>query len=197
MKVLVIGVTGHVGSAAAAALGAAHEVVGATRSGSPRVDIDDPASIERLFAEVGTVDAVICAVGHAPWAPLADLARDDYIAGFLGKALAQIDIVRIGTPYVADGGSITLTTGILARRPVHTGVAASMANGAVESFVRGAAAEMERGIRLNAVSPTVLQEATEYHEAFGGFDPVPARVVGEAFREAVEGGLTGHIFEID
>jgi NAD(P)-dependent dehydrogenase (short-subunit alcohol dehydrogenase family) len=36
---------------------------------------------------------------------------------------------------------------------------ASAANGAVEAFIRAAAIEMEKGIRINAVSPTVIKNS--------------------------------------
>jgi len=172
-------------------------VVAVSRSTAPAVDTTDEASIEALFAEVGEVDAVIVAVGSVPFKPVEELTRDDYRAAFLGKVLSQLDVVRIGTPFVRDGGSFTLTTGILAREPIATGAAASMANGAVESFVIGAAPELPRGIRINAVSPTVLAEATGYHDAFPGFPPVASDVVGLAFVRAVEGVDTGRVLALD
>ncbi len=197
MKILIIGATGHIGSAVARALRQGHEIIEASRAGEHRVDITDAASIERLFAEVGPVDAVICSVGSVPWAPATALDADDYRAGFRGKTLAQLDVVRIALDHLADDGSITLTTGITARRAVPGGAVASMANGALESFVIGAAPELPRGIRLNAVSPTVLAEATEYHETFAAFPPVPAAVVAAAYVELVEGDRTGAVVAID
>jgi NAD(P)-dependent dehydrogenase (short-subunit alcohol dehydrogenase family) len=197
LRVLVIGANGHVGSAAVDALRPRHDVVGVGRSTNPAVDATDPASIGRLFEAVGEVDAIVSAIGSAPFKPLADLSRDDYLAAFTGKVLSQLDIVRIGMSHVRDGGSITLTTGVLAREPIATGAAAAVANGAIEAFVMAAAAELPRGLRINAVSPTVLEEAESYHEAFPGFIPVPAKVVGQAFRKSVEGVQTGRIFEVE
>lgn len=196
MRILVIGATGQVGRTAVDAL-EGHEVVSASRSGEPAVDITDEASIERLFAAVGQVDAVIVAVGEVPFAPLGDLRRDDHESAFRGKVLSQLDVVRIGTPFVRDGGSITLTSGILAREPIATGAAASMANGAVESFVRAAATELPRGIRINAVSPSVLEDAPAYHSSFPGFVPVSSYRVGQAFAKSVLGVQTGQVFPVD
>jgi NAD(P)-dependent dehydrogenase (short-subunit alcohol dehydrogenase family) len=196
VKILIIGATGHVGRAAAAALDG-HDIVGASRGGQPAVDVTDPSSIERLFAEVGQVDAVIAAVGSVPFAPLADLGRDAYESAFRGKVLSQLDIVRIGTPFVRDGGSFTVTSGILAREPIATGAAASLANGALEAFVLGAAPEMPRGIRLNAVSPSVLEDAPSYHSSFPGFIPVSSHRVGQAFAKSVLGVQTGQVFPVD
>jgi NADP-dependent 3-hydroxy acid dehydrogenase YdfG len=197
MRVLVIGASGLVGGAAADALRGAHDVIEASRTGEHPVDITDAASIARLFAEVGQVDAVINAVGSVPWRRLDDLTPADYEAAFRGKVLAQIDVARFAQSMLADDGSITLTTGILARAAVPTGAAAAMANGAIESFVIAAAAELTRGIRINAVSPTVLAEATGYHELFAGYPPVPALAVGEAYRALVEGDMTGTIVPVE
>ncbi|MEU4015298.1 short chain dehydrogenase [Microbacterium sp. NPDC028030] len=196
MKILIIGASGHVGRAAVSALGG-HEIVAASRSGQPSVDVTDPRSIERLFDQVGEVDAVVAAVGSVPFAPLADLDRDDYEAALRGKVLSQLDIVRIGTRFVRDGGSFTLTSGILAREPIATGAAASLANGALEAFVLGAAPELPRGIRINAVSPSVLEDAPSYHSSFPGFVPVSSSRVGMAYAKSVLGVQTGEVLPVD
>jgi NAD(P)-dependent dehydrogenase (short-subunit alcohol dehydrogenase family) len=65
----------------------------------------------------------------------------------------------VAQEYLNDGGSITLTSGIVAEQPIRFGAAASMTNAAVEGFVRGAAIELQRGVRINVVSPTVLEES--------------------------------------
>ena len=197
MKILVIGATGLVGGAAADALEAfGDEVLRASKSSELAVDLTEVASIQALFERVGSVDAVVSAVGSVPFKPLADLTADDYLSAYRGKVAAQLDVVRIGTPHLSDGGSITLTTGILAREPIRTGAAAAMANGALESFVISAAAELPRGLRINAVSPTVLTEATGYHAFFPGFAPVPAADVGQAFVRSVHGVQTGQVFAL-
>lgn len=196
MKILIIGATGQVGRTAVEALDG-HEIVSASRNGDPAVDVTDPSSIERLFAAVGQVDAVIVAVGEVPFRPLGDLGRDDYESAFRGKVLSQLDVVRIGTSYVRDGGSITLTSGILAREPIATGAAASLANGAIESFVLAAATELPRGIRINAVSPSVLEDAPAYHSSFPGFVTVSSHRVGQAFAKSVLGVQTGRVLAVD
>ena len=197
MKILVIG-TGLVGGAAVDALTErGHEVIRASRSSAHAVDATDAQSIARLFAAVGTVDAVVTAVGSAPFKPLAELSHDDFLAGLLNKTLPQIDIVQIGTPYVADGGSFTLTTGVLDREPIRTGTASSTANGALTAFTMAAAVELPRGIRINTVSPTVLVEATSHHPSFPGFTQVTAAAVGQAFVKMVEGVQTGQVYALD
>lgn len=196
MRILIIGANGHVGRTAVDAL-EAHEVIPVSRSTEPSVDITDPSSIENLFAAVGEIDAVIVAVGEVPFRPLGELGRDDYESALRGKVLSQLDVVRTGTPFVRDGGSFTLTSGVLAREPIATGSAASLANGALESFVLAAATELPRGIRINAVSPSVLEDAPSYHSSFPGFVPVSSHRVGQAYAKSVLGVQTGQVLAVD
>jgi NAD(P)-dependent dehydrogenase (short-subunit alcohol dehydrogenase family) len=197
MKALVIGATGSIGGVVADALAArGHDVIRASRSGDEAVDVNDAASIGALFERVGTVDAVVVAVGSVPFKPLAELTRDDYVAAFTGKTLAQIEVVRQALPHLADGGSITLTSGVLAREPIATGAAAAMANGALESFVITAAAEAPRGIRINAISPDVLANSPGYHSSFPGHRPVTDEEVATASVRSVEGVITGRILAV-
>lgn len=197
MKILIAGANGLLGSAAASALRARHEVIEASRSGQVTVDLTEPDSIQRMFDQIGTVDAIISCTGSVPFKPLAELTDKDFRAGFEDKVLGQVNLVQGGLSHLTDGGSFTLTSGVLAREPILTGVAASLANGALESFVMAAAPELPRRIRINAVSPTVLAEATAYHEFFPGFSQVPAETVGRAFVKSVEGIQTGQIFTLD
>lgn len=196
MRILLIGASGHVGSAAAAALRPRHELIEAGRTSTPAVDITDEASVTALLDATGTVDAIIVAAGSVPFRPLEQLTREDYLAAFTGKVLSQLDVVRLGLPHLSDGGSITLTSGVLARDAIATGAAASMANGALEAYVMAAAPELPRSIRINAVSPSVLAEATGYHDAFAGFPQVTDDEVGRAYVRAVEGVGTGRVIEV-
>ncbi|MFJ4222639.1 short chain dehydrogenase [Microbacterium sp. NPDC089695] len=196
MRAVVIGANGTVGRAAVEAL-QGHEVIAASRSGDPAVDATDPASVARLFATIGEVDAVVVALGSVAFRPLGELTREDYDAAFRSKVLSQVDIVRLGTPFVRDGGSFTLTSGVLAREPIATGAAASLVNGAIESFTLAAATELPRGIRINAVSPSVLEDAPAYHSSFPGFVPVSSYRVGQAFAKSVLGVQTGQVFAVD
>ena len=193
-RILVIGASGLIGGAVADALEAAgDEVVRASRSSGEHVDVLAPPSIDALFSRIGIVDA---AVGSVPFKPFAELTADDYRAGCDDKVLGQLAIVAAGTPYVADGGSFTLTSGILADRPIPTGAAASVANGAVNAYVLAASPYLPRGIRINAVSPNVLSEATAYHSSFPGFTPVPAADVVRAYLRVIDGDESGTVLSV-
>jgi hypothetical protein len=111
--------------------------------------------------------------------------------------MGQVNLVLEGTKYLNDGGSFTLVSGILGDEPIKAGANASMVNGAIDSFVRAAAIELPRGIRINSVSATMFAEALEhYGPYFRGFKPVPVADVALAFSRSVEGASTGQVFRI-
>jgi NAD(P)-dependent dehydrogenase (short-subunit alcohol dehydrogenase family) len=196
MKILIVGASGLLGSGAVSALSDENEIIRASRSGNVSVDLTDPNSIAAMYEQVGKVDAVIAATGKVPFKSITELTLEDYRSGIVDKVLGQIELVRRGIEFVNDGGSFTLTTGILARAAIPTGTVASVANGALESFVMAAAIEMPRGIRINVVSPSVLVEATGYHSYFPGFEQVTLKAVGKAYAKSVNGKKTGHTYEI-
>ncbi|GGL15548.1 short chain dehydrogenase [Planomonospora parontospora] len=196
MKILLIGAGGKLGTALHGTLaGRGHKVLTVGRnSGDLRHDIADPAQVAALYAAAGEVDAVVSAAGDVPWRPLAEMTPQDYLDAFRGKVLSQIELVRQGIPHVAGRGSFTLITGVLGRDPVVTGSAASMANGAVEAFVRAAAIEIAPQ-RVNAVSPTVFTESLDdYGDHFPGFPPVGLADVAAAYVRSVEGAQTGQVY---
>ena len=121
-----------------------------------------------------------------------------FLDGMKDKVMGQINLALIGMPYVNDGGSITLTSGILARDPVRQGANAAATDGALDAFVIGAAIEMPRGLRINAVSPGLLEDAAQAYDGhFPGHDPVSSRRVGLAFVKSVEGAITGQIIIVE
>src|SRR2546422_8423 len=118
MRILLIGATGTIGKAIAAALGGRHEVLIASRQQAPlRVDIADPASIRSLYAKVGKVGAVISTAGQARFKPFDELSDADFRFSVDNKLMGQVNLVRYGLASVVDGGSITITSGVLAQQP--------------------------------------------------------------------------------
>ena len=125
MRVAVVGATGLIGSAVAAALAERHEVVRGSRSAGVRVDIGDASSIERFLGEVGPVDAVVCCAGRPRWGPMTDLAAADYLGSLHEKLLGQILLTKLAIPHLRDGGVIVLTAGLLARHAIAGSTAAA------------------------------------------------------------------------
>jgi NAD(P)-dependent dehydrogenase (short-subunit alcohol dehydrogenase family) len=192
MNVLLIGATGTIGSEIAKALPAGCGVIPAGRNAGIRVEISDPQSIRAMYREAGPIDAVVCAAGSAAFAPLAQLSDADFQLSLTSKLMGQVNLVRFGIDTVRDGGSFTLTSGVLAEQPVVGSAAVSLVNAGIQGFVLAAALEMPRGIRINAVSPGWVSETL----AAMGQDPaagVPARDVAKAYVQAIEGGDTGRV----
>ena len=195
MKVIVIGATGTIGRAIVHAIGNRHEVIPVSHSKSAiKVDIADKASITKMFGTTGQVDAVICAAGLAKFGPMTSLSDEDFALGLNSKLMGQVNLVRSGTEYINDNGSITLTSGILSRRPMKGSSAISLVNSALEGFGRAAALEMPRGVRINIVSPNWVVDTLK---AFN-MDPsigTPVEVVAQAYVRALEGNMNGEVLD--
>jgi NAD(P)-dependent dehydrogenase (short-subunit alcohol dehydrogenase family) len=198
MKILIVGASGTIGAFIASALAERHEIVKAgSKSGDVRVDIKDSGSIRRMFESVGKLDAVVCAAGKVHFGELAKMTEAEFAIGLKDKLMGQVNLVLIGRDFVKDGGSFTLTSGVLSHDPIRFGSSASMVNGAIDAFVRAAAIELPRGLRINAVSPGVLLESMDaYGPYFRGHEPVPAARVALAYAKSVEGMRTGQVFEV-
>lgn len=198
MRIIIIGAGGAVGGAACAELGARHEVIKVGRgSGDIHADITDRDSIDAMYREAGKVDAVVCASGHAHFGPLEEMTEEQFMLGLTDKVMGQVNIVLRGLDHVSDGGSFTLTTGVVGREPIRLGASAAAANGAVERFVANAAVEMPRGLRVNVVSPELLDvSADELGPMFPGHEPVSSKRVGMAYARSVEGWVTGRVIVV-
>lgn len=198
MKIIIVGGTGTIGKAIADELSPRHSIITVGhKSGDMQVDITDKPSIERLYQSVGKFDALIAATGHVHFAPLTEFTSEEYNIGLQSKLMGQVNLVLIGLKYINNGGSFTLTSGILSHDPIRMGSSASMVNGAIESFAKSAAIEMPNNTRINVVSPTVITESLDkYGPYFRGFQSVSANRVAVAYSKSVEGGQTGQVYRV-
>jgi len=199
MKIIIVGANGAVGQAAVKALGDRHEIITVGRSsGDIQIDIEDQESVRSMYNEVGKVDAVVSAVGHGHFGGVAEMSSDQFMKGITHKVLPQVNLVLVGIDHMNDSGSFTLTSGVLNRDPIRGGASAAAANGALDGFVLGAAIDMPRGIRINAVSPELLQVSVDRYDGFfPGHEPVSSERVGLAYCKSVEGAITGQVIIID
>lgn len=194
MRILLVGATGTIGQAVVAALGARHDIIPASRDKAhEKVDLSDPISIRALLKRVGRVDAIISAAGQAAFKPLAELKDEDFAFSIGNKLMGQVNLARFGLATLAENGSVTLTSGVLAQQPIPGSAAISLVNAGLEGFARAAALEAPRGIRVNVVSPGWVTETLQAM----GWPPVPgalpAAVVARSYVESVEGRMTGQV----
>lgn len=195
MRVLVIGANGTIGKEVVKALKASHDVIEASRShGAVKVDIRDVNSIRAMYKQAGKVDAVISAAGSGAWKPLAQLSDEDFATSLGYKLMGQVNVIRYGFDNVKEGGSITVTSGILSKSPMESSSAISLVNAGLEGFVRAAALEAPRKIRVNVISPPWVSETLREM----GQDPshgMPAAQVAKAYVASVTGKQTGATIE--
>jgi NAD(P)-dependent dehydrogenase (short-subunit alcohol dehydrogenase family) len=198
MKIVLVGGHGTIGKKVAAALRERHELIIAGRnSGEVRVDIGSETSIIQLFRQVGKIDACICTAGTGFYGPFATMTAEQMRPGLEGKLMGQINLVLVGKEYLNQGGSFTLTSGIAAELPARNGTAVAMINGAINSFVLGAAQELKHDRRINAVSPGLVEDSFErYATIFPGYNLVPMGKVVNAYLLSVEGAITGKVVKV-
>ncbi len=198
MKILLVGARGSIGEVVYEELKDDAEFIRASRNSSDYpVDITSEESIKALFEKTGQVDAIICAAGSAHFATVDELTPEQNMIAVNSKQLGQVNLVLIGLHYLKDNGSITLTTGVLMDDPLKTASSSAMANGGVSAFVKSAAIEMPRGIRINHVSPSMLEKSKEkYGKLFQGFEPVSSKRIGLAYRKSVFGAQTGQAYKV-
>lgn len=198
MKILIIGGNGTIGRKVSERLSEKHSVIIAGRnSGDVKVDFSSSESIKSMFDTIGKVDAIVSIAGEAKWDKFEKLSEEDFYIGIKSKLMGQVNVVRIGKNYLNEGGSITLSTGILADDPVDMTTSAAMVNGGIHSFVRAVALELQNGHRINAVCSDLVEDSYEkYKDYFPGNTPVPMHKIVDGYLKSVEGKVTGQIIRI-
>jgi NAD(P)-dependent dehydrogenase (short-subunit alcohol dehydrogenase family) len=197
MKILIIGGNGTIGKRVEEALAQRHEIIVAGRnSGTVRVDIQDENSITEMFESVGKINACICTAGTGHYGPFYQMTQQHMMPGVMGKLMGQINLVLIGKEYLEPEGSFTLTSGIAAVHPARNGACVAMINGAINSFVLAAAQELKDDMRINVVSPGLVEDSREHYEhLFPGYNLVPMKKVVNAYILSVEGAVNGEILK--
>jgi NAD(P)-dependent dehydrogenase (short-subunit alcohol dehydrogenase family) len=184
MRILIIGANGTIGKIITAEFEQRHEIITAGRnSGDVHVDISSAASIENMFEAVKQIDACICAAGDSETCELQALTQTHLNIGIKSKLLGQANLVLIGQNYLNDFGSFTLVSGKMGDKPIKGSTGKAFVNGAINSFVMAAALDLQRGLRLNAVSPAKVGS-------------VSAEDIVNAFVKSVESDVNGEVFRI-
>ncbi|MDN3667889.1 short chain dehydrogenase [Echinicola jeungdonensis] len=199
MKILLVGGQGTIGKKIKNRLAAENEVITAGRnSGDIKADMTDPKAVEKMFEKVGKLDAVIVTAGSAPAKPLKDISYDDFMKGVQYKMMGQIHVAMTATKYLNKGGSVTLTSGILAEDPIPHGTVLSTVNSAVNGFVIGAYGDfLKLGYRLNVVSPPLVADsAPALARYFPGHTPAPMSHVVDCYIKSLKTLITGQVIKV-
>jgi len=195
-KIVVIGASGTIGQAVSELLEQHNKVIRVgNRQGDHTVDLSSKTSIETLFESIGSCDAVVCAAGHSRFAKLTEASDDDFLSSIMNKLMGQVNLTRVALHYLTSNGSITITTGLLAREPWPGTVPTALVNAALEGFVGAAALDVSNSIRINAVSPILVSE-TAVKMGIDKSGTMSVTEIAKAYQAAVEGDMTGQVLDV-
>ena len=191
MKALVVGSNGLIGKQVVQHLKEnGYEVIEASRSSNPSLDIRNALSIESFYETLGEVDAIICAAGDAAFAPINKVTDADIQLSVNSKLLGQVNLVLKGLKNLRSGGVFIITGGTLAYSPMPQTSLIAMVNAGLEGFAKGVALELTEGRRIVIVHPTWVAETA----AKMGEDPAPwpdAAKTAKTYLEALQGKMNG------
>jgi len=163
MKILLIGATGTIGKPIAYALKSqGHEVIEASRKSG--LDISKPEILKKYLKDMELVDHIISTGGGVHFgSSLKEITDEQLYEGIHSKLMGQCNIVRFGIDRVKKGGSILLTGGILAYKPIFPNSSqVGLVNSGLNGFVIGAAEDFkETGVRINVIHPPLIQETAK------------------------------------
>ncbi len=226
-KVVIVGGTSGIGFAVAqAALDRDAEVVVASSQAAGveaavgrlgkgaegfTINVTDESDVAAFFAGIGAFDHLVFTAGD--WAgmgggsSLAELDLAAARAAFGVRFWGALAVVKHGHGQIAEGGSITLTDGMLAHRPRRGAPVSTAMLGAIESLTRSLAVDLAP-VRVNAVCPGLVMTersstmSAELVQRFTARLPLPRGAdpaeVAEAYLYLMRGGYTtGQVLKVD
>ncbi|TDY49576.1 enoyl-[acyl-carrier-protein] reductase [NADH] [Alicyclobacillus sacchari] len=184
-------------------------------------DVNDDASIEQAFAEIGgrtdRVHGLVHSIAHARVEDLqgefVQTSRDGFWFAHSTSAYSLVAVSRAARPLLAEGSSIVTMSYLGAERAVPNYNVMGVAKAALESAVRYLAADLgPAGIRVNAISAGPIR--TLAAKGVRGFNDVlhaveersplkrnvTAEEVGDATAFLVSDlskGITGEVIHVD
>jgi NAD(P)-dependent dehydrogenase (short-subunit alcohol dehydrogenase family) len=193
-KIVVVGATGRLGRVVVGGLND-YEVIRAGRSGPDlKIDALNFESVSDVFASIGTFDGLISCIGGTPFKTFEELTMEDFALGLSKKCFSQLNLAKAAIPYLTENGSITLTSGIIGDEPILAGSCAAAANGALNTCVSTLAAEYAGKLRINIVSPSIIENSVEdYGMLFDGFEPTSKKRIVEAYRRTISAPISGKV----
>jgi NAD(P)-dependent dehydrogenase (short-subunit alcohol dehydrogenase family) len=195
-KIIIVGATGTIGKAVADLLAKDHKIIRVgNRQGDYTVDLRSKASIKNLFHKIGRVDGIICTAGMTRFGKLAEVSDNDLLMSMNCKLIGQINLVRLALHYLNPKGFITLTAGMLGREPWPSTIPAAIVNAALEGFVRAAALDVDKRIRINAVNP-IFVNITAKKMGLTTNGTMSAPETAKAYLASLEGKMTGQILDV-
>lgn len=191
MKALVIGYSGTIGNAVTRLLQEkGYEVIPASRSTDPGINMEDPSSIDNFFAGIDEVDAIVAVAGDVAGGPIDKLTDEQVELSLKSKLAGQINIVRKGLAKLRPNGVFVITGGMLAFMSWPQTSMYTMVNAGLDAFAKAAALDLTEGRRIVIVHPPYVAETA----AKLGMDTSPwpkADETAKAYLEAIGSNKNG------
>ncbi|EJI1278036.1 SDR family oxidoreductase [Vibrio vulnificus] len=208
---VVLGGTSGIGAELAKQLESEHTIVHVA-SRQTGLDISDEKSVYHYFETIGAFDHLIVTAGsYAPAGKVVDVEVTQAKYAFDTKFWGAVLAAKHGARYLKQGGSITLTSGMLSRKVVANTYVKAAINAAIEATTKVLAKELAP-IRVNAISPGLTK--TEAYKGMNADDRdamyqrtqshLPVGKVGEAsdiamaYLFAIQNNyMTGTVIDVD
>ncbi|EPS3399732.1 SDR family oxidoreductase [Vibrio vulnificus] len=208
---VVLGGTSGIGAELAKQLESDHTIVHVA-SRQTGLDISDEKSVYHYFETIGAFDHLIVTAGsYAPAGKVVDVEVTQAKYAFDTKFWGAVLAAKHGARYLKQGGSITLTSGMLSRKVVANTYVKAAINAAIEATTKVLAKELAP-IRVNAISPGLTK--TEAYKGINADDRdamyqrtqshLPVGKVGEAsdiamaYLFAIQNSyMTGTVIDVD
>ncbi|WP_392675859.1 SDR family NAD(P)-dependent oxidoreductase [Streptomyces sp. LN785] len=132
-------------------------------------DLEEPAGIDRLAAEVGEIDVLVNNAGQAVMAPTEDMKVSDYDAMFASNVRAPFFLVAAFAPAMAakGSGSVINIGSMAGSLGLATAAAYGATKAALASLTQSWTAEYSgRGVRFNTVAPGPVYTQVAARELF-------------------------------
>ena len=164
------------------------------------VDISDEASVAAYFKQLGPVDHVVVTAGSsAPGGGVTQVDLGAAKAAFDVKFWGSVIVAREAAKHIRPGGTISLTSGFLARRTVPGAFVKTAMNAALEATAKMLAKELAP-VRVNIVSPGLTRT-----EAYAGMAAAAREAMYASTAERLPAGrvaeatdvAAGYLFVID
>ena len=195
-KIVLIGASGTIGMAVGSLLSQTHEVIEVgNKTGDYTVELSSKASIQNLLESVGNFDALVSTAGVSRFGKFDEASDEDYAVSIENKLMGQVNLARVGQGFAAASGSITLTSGLLGQAPWPATAPTAMVNAALAGFVRAAALDAAKGVRINVVSPVLVSETAE-RMGLPTEGALSAAQTALAYKASVEGEMNGQLLDV-
>ena len=155
------------------------------------VDMTQPDAVAAWVDALPELDHLVISASSAAHGPFSDLPEDSLRHMFDAKFFGPYAVSKAALSKIRRGGSITLFSGVLSRRPGMNCSGLAAVNGAVEALTRGLALELGPDFRVNCLSPGMVRS-----DAYAAMEPEAKETMYEATGESLPVGRVGTVEEI-